>query len=110
MHRSLLRRQALLLLRFLGSDGFKLRFLIERLEVAITAEIEPPPQRGVRFVPPALERELLARADAEGLGGLAGHRTVGGLRASIYNAFPADGVVRLVELLASLEREHRGAT
>ncbi len=54
---------------------------------------------------PALERELLARADARGLDGLAGHRTIGGLRASIYNAFPEHGVRRLVELLAELDRE-----
>jgi phosphoserine aminotransferase len=62
-----------------------------------------------RAATPALERELLARADARGLDGLAGHRTVGGLRASIYNAFPEHGVRRLVQLLAELEAEHRGA-
>lgn len=62
-----------------------------------------------RAATPALERELLARADARGLDGLAGHRTVGGLRASIYNAFPLEGVRRLVELLAELEAEHGGA-
>jgi phosphoserine aminotransferase len=61
-----------------------------------------------RAATPALERELLARAEARGLDGLAGHRTVGGLRASIYNAFPIDGVRRLVELLAEIEAEHRG--
>ncbi len=59
-----------------------------------------------RAATPALERELLAEADRRGLDGLAGHRTVGGLRASIYNAFPAAGVDRLVELLAELERGH----
>ena len=62
-----------------------------------------------RAATPALERELLARAEARGLDGLAGHRSVGGLRASIYNAFPEDGVRELVELLAELEREHPGA-
>ena len=62
-----------------------------------------------RAATPALERELLARAEARGLDGLAGHRTVGGLRASIYNAFPEDGVRRLVALLAELEAEHAGA-
>ncbi|HVV87953.1 MAG TPA: 3-phosphoserine/phosphohydroxythreonine transaminase [Kofleriaceae bacterium] len=60
-----------------------------------------------RAATPALERKLLARADERGLDGLAGHRTVGGLRASIYNAFPLEGVERLVELLAELEDEHR---
>ena len=62
-----------------------------------------------RAATPALEKELLARAAAQGLDGLAGHRTVGGLRASIYNAFPEHGVRKLVELLATLEREHRGS-
>ena len=47
----------------------------------------------------ALEERLLAEAEARGLSGLRGHRTAGGLRASIYNAFPEAGVVRLVELL-----------
>ncbi len=58
----------------------------------------------------AIERELLARAEAAGLDGLAGHRSVGGMRASIYNAFPIEGVRRLVEILAAVERDHRGAT
>src|SRR5690606_28406377 len=35
-----------------------------------------------------LEEQLIARCEAEGLSGLRGHRSVGGLRASIYNAFP----------------------
>ena len=51
-----------------------------------------------------LEDRLVATAEARGMSGLRGHRTVGGLRASIYNAFPEDGVKRLVELLAELER------
>ncbi|HEY6173571.1 MAG TPA: 3-phosphoserine/phosphohydroxythreonine transaminase [Kofleriaceae bacterium] len=53
---------------------------------------------------PALEAALLARAEQDGLNGLAGHRSVGGLRASIYNAFPEHGVQRLVDLLAELDR------
>ena len=57
-----------------------------------------------RGATPALEAALLARAEERGLSGLAGHRAGGGLRASIYNAFPEEGVHRLVELLAELER------
>ena len=45
------------------------------------------------------EEAMLAAAEARGLSGLRGHRSVGGLRASIYNAFPEEGVRRLVELL-----------
>ena len=52
---------------------------------------------------PELEAALLARAEQAGLSGLAGHRSVGGLRASIYNAFPEHGVQRLVDLLGELE-------
>jgi phosphoserine aminotransferase len=51
-----------------------------------------------------LEAELLARAGQAGLSGLAGHRSIGGLRASIYNAFPEEGVRRLVALLGELDR------
>jgi phosphoserine aminotransferase len=55
----------------------------------------------------AVEAALVARAEAEGLSNLPGHRDVGGMRASLYNAFPEDGVRRLIELLADVEREHR---
>lgn len=51
-----------------------------------------------------LEDELIARAEQQGLSGLGGHRSVGGLRASIYNAFPEDGVKRLVALMHEFER------
>ena len=51
-----------------------------------------------------LEETLLARAEERGLSGLRGHRSVGGLRASIYNAFPEAGVRQLVELLDEVER------
>jgi phosphoserine aminotransferase len=53
---------------------------------------------------PELEEQLLARAEERGLANLRGHRSVGGLRASIYNAFPEEGVSRLVELLDDIER------
>jgi phosphoserine aminotransferase len=49
------------------------------------------------------EEELIARAEAQGLSGLRGHRLVGGLRASLYNAFPEDGVRRLVSLMRDVE-------
>jgi len=51
-----------------------------------------------------LEETMLARAEQRGLTNLRGHRSVGGLRASIYNAFPEDGVHRLVQLLDDVER------
>lgn len=51
----------------------------------------------------ALEETMLARAEERGLSGLRGHRSVGGLRASLYNAFPEDGVRQLVQLLDDVE-------
>jgi phosphoserine aminotransferase len=46
-----------------------------------------------------LENKFCTEADDAGLNGLAGHRSVGGIRASIYNAFPKEGVERLVEFM-----------
>lgn len=46
-----------------------------------------------------LEDKFCVEATAQGLDGLKGHRSVGGIRASIYNAFPREGVERLVELM-----------
>ncbi len=54
-----------------------------------------------------LEGKLFAAAEARGMSGLKGHRLVGGMRASIYNAFPAEGVTRLVQLLDDLESASR---
>ena len=57
-----------------------------------------------RAATPELEKKLLAAAEARRMSGLKGHRSVGGMRASIYTAFPEDGVRRLVELLDDVER------
>ncbi|MGH9820335.1 MAG: 3-phosphoserine/phosphohydroxythreonine transaminase [Pyrinomonadaceae bacterium] len=46
-----------------------------------------------------LDEKFAAEAETFGLNGLKGHRSVGGIRASIYNAFPAVGVDRLVEFM-----------
>jgi phosphoserine aminotransferase len=54
----------------------------------------------------ALEKELLAEVKANGMDGLAGHRSVGGLRASIYNAFPYEGIVALTGVLRSFAAKH----
>ena len=52
----------------------------------------------------ATTTSLPARATAEGLDGLKGHRSVGGLRASIYNALPIEGVEALVQLMKEFQR------
>jgi phosphoserine aminotransferase len=46
-----------------------------------------------------LEKKFVADALEEGLGGLKGHRSVGGCRASIYNAMPPEGVQALVDFM-----------
>jgi len=50
-----------------------------------------------------LEAKFLAESAAAGMLGLKGHRSVGGIRASIYNAFPPEGVERLIEFMKSFE-------
>jgi phosphoserine aminotransferase len=51
-----------------------------------------------------LEKQFVKEATAAGLDGLKGHRSVGGMRASIYNAFPEDGVDALVAFMREFER------
>jgi phosphoserine aminotransferase len=50
-----------------------------------------------------LEKKLIAEALSAGFSGLKGHRSVGGLRASIYNAFPTKGVEDLVEFMKDFQ-------
>ena len=51
-----------------------------------------------------LEKVFEKEATAAGLDGLKGHRSVGGMRASIYNAFPEDGIDTLVSFMREFER------
>lgn len=53
-----------------------------------------------------LEKKFTAEATAQGLDGLKGHRSVGGIRASIYNAFPRAGVEALVSFMNDFERRN----
>lgn len=54
-----------------------------------------------------LEKKFVAEAKAAGLAGLKGHKRVGGIRASIYNAFPTEGVEALVVFMKDFESRHR---
>ena len=54
-----------------------------------------------------LEAKLLAEADKAGMIGLKGHRSIGGLRASIYNAVPYEAVEALVELMNDFSKKNR---
>ena len=62
----------------------------------------------VPFVSPSKEQdaEVVAAAKAAGFDNLKGHKSVGGLRASIYNAMPKEGVEALVDFLRKYEAEH----
>ncbi len=53
-----------------------------------------------------LEAHFVEEASLIGLSGLKGHRSIGGCRASIYNAFPKKGVVSLVQFMEKFEREN----
>jgi len=53
-----------------------------------------------------LDEKFVAEAKKEGLVNLKGHRSVGGMRASIYNAMPIEGVQKLVEFMKKFEEEN----
>ncbi len=59
-----------------------------------------------RCADPELEPVFVKEADAAGLVALKGHRSVGGLRASIYNACPRESVEALVDFMRDFERRH----
>ena len=53
-----------------------------------------------------LEAQFIAEAKKLGMGSLKGHRSVGGIRASIYNAFPMEGVDALVSFMKDFEKKN----
>ena len=73
-----------------------------------TAQKESRSMMNITFRLPSeeLEKTFDRQASAAGFDGLKGHRSVGGLRASIYNAFPEEGVAGLVDFMREFERTH----
>ncbi len=73
-----------------------------------TAEKDSRSLMNVTFRLPGedLEKQFIAEALEEGLGGLKGHRSVGGCRASIYNATGVDGVSALVDFMKEFEKKN----
>ena len=55
---------------------------------------------------PDIVKEFCAEAEAAGFVNLKGHRLVGGMRASIYNAMPAEGVDKLVDFMEKFRKEN----
>jgi phosphoserine aminotransferase len=72
-----------------------------------TAQTDSRSLMNVTFRLPSeeLEKAFDKEATANGLDGLKGHRSVGGMRASIYNAFPEEGVDALVQFMQEFERK-----
>ncbi len=59
-----------------------------------------------RLANPDLEPKFIAEAAAAGLGGLKGHRSVGGCRASLYNALPLTAVEALVDFMKNFVKQN----
>lgn len=73
-----------------------------------TAAADSRSQMNITFRLPTeeLEKAFVKESTAAGLDGLKGHRSVGGMRASIYNAFPEAGVTALVDFMKEFERRN----
>lgn len=54
-----------------------------------------------------LDKKFVAESKAQGLHNLNGHRSIGGMRASIYNAMPAEGVDKLIDFMKKFEAENK---
>ena len=59
-----------------------------------------------RLATEELEKQFVKESTSAGLDGLKGHRAVGGMRASIYNAFPEEGVDTLVAFMQDFEKKN----
>jgi phosphoserine aminotransferase len=70
-----------------------------RMNVVWTLDGAPEAERE------AITKRFIKESEAAGMSGLKGHRSVGGCRASIYNAFPLDGVTALCEFMREFERK-----
>jgi phosphoserine aminotransferase len=70
------------------------------------ADCRSPMNVTFRLPSEELEKKFTSEATAQGLDGLKGHRSVGGIRASIYNAFPREGVEALISFMKDFERRN----
>ena len=73
-----------------------------------TAQPKYRSRMNVTFVTGDADKDaaFVKAAAAEGLVNLKGHRSVGGMRASIYNAMPIEGVQKLVDFMKKFEKEN----
>ena len=90
------------------------RIALDLMEASGLEELQSSPARdsvlallqAVGDLPVELRMQGLQGAEARGMVQLKGHRSVGGMRASIYNAMPIEGVKRLVEYMKEFEAQH----
>ncbi len=76
------------------------------------ATVANPDDRSIMNIPfvtgnDELDAKFVKEATAAGFVNLKGHRSVGGMRASIYNAMPVEGVEKLVEFMAEFEKNNK---
>ena len=73
-----------------------------------TADRDSRSRMNVTFVTgrEEFDNQFVKFAESQGLDGLKGHRSVGGMRASLYNAFPAEGVDALIDAMKQFESQH----
>ena len=90
--------KAKLLYDFLDASGFFKNPVREGRPLAHEHPVHPRRRK--------LDDEFLKGAEERGMVQLKGHRSVGGMRASIYNAMPIEGVQRLVEYMKEFEAKH----
>jgi phosphoserine aminotransferase len=83
------------------------RYLDESRRFRATADRDSRSLMNVTFVTgdSALDDKFIATAKKAGLDGLKGHRSVGGMRASLYNAFPTAGVDALLDVMRAFEAQ-----
>ncbi len=77
-----------------------------------SATVSNPDDRSIMNIPfvtgnDELDAKFVKEATAAGFVNLKGHRSVGGMRASIYNAMPVEGVEKLVEFMAEFEKNNK---
>ena len=81
-----------------GSDGFYSGHAAKSARSLMNVTFRLPSEE--------LEKKFASEATAQNLDGLKGHRSVGGIRASIYNAFPKEGVESLVEFMKNFAQKN----
>jgi len=92
------RAKAELLYRYIDGSGF----YRNPIDTAARSWMNVP----FRLADAALEKDFAAGAAAAGLTNLEGHRSVGGMRASLYNAMPLAGVEALIAFMREFARRH----